>query len=79
MISFDLQRVRNTALSACGPPSPEPVPEHVLRGGDLLDRGLRRHRARHLALAVLHARHDMRRPHSLAYPGQYNSLERRNF
>ncbi|XP_058792086.1 uncharacterized protein LOC131664760 isoform X6 [Phymastichus coffea] len=59
------KRLRDPALPASRPPTPQPLPEHVLRGGDLLDRGLRRLCARHLALPTLHGHHDMRRPHSL--------------
>lgn len=48
------------ALPAGGSSASESVPEHLLRGGDLLDRGLRRLCAGHLALAALHGYHDLR-------------------
>ncbi|GIX95218.1 hypothetical protein CDAR_546581 [Caerostris darwini] len=43
------------------------VQEPVLRGGDILDGGIRRLPAGRLALAALHGRHDMRRAHSPAH------------
>lgn len=61
--------MRFPALPAVRQPRGGPVQVPVLRGGDLLDGGLRRLQAGQLALAALHGRHDMRRPHRPPYTG----------
>lgn len=57
------------ALPAGRSSASEPVPEHLLRGGDILDRRLRGLRAGHLALAALHGHHDLRGAYRTADAG----------
>ncbi|GIY36351.1 potassium channel subfamily T member 1 [Caerostris extrusa] len=67
--------MRFSALPEIRQPRGGLVQEPVLRGGDLLDGGLRRLPAGCLALAALHGRHDMRRAHSPAHATIKKSLK----
>lgn len=64
--------VRLPALPTFGQPQRGPFQEPLLRGGHLLDGGIRRLPAGRLALATLHGRHDRSGPHSAADTGKGN-------
>ena len=65
-----VQRVRDPTLPACRTPPPEPLPSRVLRDRHLLHGGLRRFRARHLAVAALYGHHDLRGAHRSPHTGE---------
>lgn len=62
--------MRHPALSKGRPPTPEPLPGDVLRGGHVLYGGVRRLRARYMALPAVDGHHDMRRSHSTSHSGK---------
>lgn len=70
-IFLGLQRMRHTALSKGRAPSPELVPGHLLRGGNVLHGRLRRLRAGHLAVTAVHGSHDL---HSADCPPDTSTL-----
>lgn len=68
--------MRDTALPASRSPSLKPVPGHVLRGGHIFHRRLRRLRAGHLAVPAVHGRHDLHSAHRPPDAGMYDARPR---